>query len=105
MTQHLEIHFMPSQLSEDFGFLCMKAAYNLKITGRMKYGNGTGVFINAKGEEINLKKFISWITEVNQCSDSIKIVESEIRDNDFTEFDIYKHAFDSMDTKDRNFNY
>ncbi len=102
MTQHLEIHFIPSQLSDDFGFLCMKVAYTLKITGRMVYGNETGVFINVRGEELKLRQFITWITEINQCSDSIKIFESVAEDNDFSEFDIYKHTPDPIDTKVRN---
>jgi hypothetical protein len=105
MTQYLEIHFMPLRLSEDFGFLCMKAAYNFKITGRMIYGNEMGVFINAIGEENKLRQFINWIIEANQSSDSIKIFESAAGENDFSEFDIYKHSPNSVDTKLRNINY
>jgi hypothetical protein len=95
---------MPLRLSEDFGFLCMKAAYNFKITGQMIYGNETGVFIHAIGEEIKLRQFITWITEANQCTDTIKIFESAAEDNDFSEFDIYKHSPNSVNTKLRNIN-
>lgn len=83
----VEIYFSWENYFDGFGFLCMKEAYKHGVTGKMKYGSGIGVIIQAEGEEPGCSNFIQWIENIVHGSIRIK-TNSDSPFRSFKEFDI-----------------
>lgn len=87
MIDHLEITFLRDTYDDGFGFLCMKAAYQYHITGKMLYGPSTGALIHAEGESDNILDFLQWISKLEKKK--TKITKKTLtKERLFKEFDI-----------------
>jgi acylphosphatase len=58
--KHFQIHLEGAFGETGFGFSCMKRAYELEISGRLKYITPHKVDIWAKGQEAQLMEFYRW---------------------------------------------
>ncbi len=91
MTLHGEVTFRRKSFDDGFGFACMKAAYQLGITGRMDYNSETGAKIIMEGDGKQLNNFLEWIkknfTDVSELLFSATICTKQA----YKEFDIYRH--------------
>ncbi len=64
-----EFHILLTGTFNDtgFGFSCMKKAYELQITGQLKYINKHMVDIVATGREDRLSSFYKWCLSSNEA--------------------------------------
>lgn len=60
MMKHLEITITGKVQNVGFRFYAQKTAHELDLTGFVKNRKDGSVYIEAEGEEENLKRFVDW---------------------------------------------
>ncbi len=65
--KHFQIHLEGAFGETGFGFSCMKRAFELEITGRLKYITPNKVDICAQGKETQLIEFYRWCISCSEA--------------------------------------
>lgn len=66
--KHFQIHLEGTFGETGFGFSCMKRAFELEITGQLKYITPNKVDIYAEGKEAQLIEFYKWCISCKETS-------------------------------------